>query len=972
MSRHRCPIGTNANPKLVQAAVLSHPETVKNLADVTNAGKDALGSMSWWQGIFIEVDGNENFHIQPSEFSAMASRFEAEIGPSPNDFKFAFHDVDKNRDGRIGIAEWEAYAKLVEEEFGRPRCLMAAWRFLGRRRVAPPKQVKNIFVHEGYNSDSSLQLLTACAKQDSDNLYDAVRKAIDQQADPNASLASAHCNGYTPLIFLSMATSINPGDQVANCIHLLIDAKADVHRESGVSGALGRLLPTRVAAQFQNPKVLDALLDYVDVGDRFQWAAGEHNEPVMLRELEKVCGLHILNQISRKSNYNAQATILLIMFASPLYGAKLSAAGARKLLNGEFEGIKPTGSGCCRADPNGRGLDGTTALMEMAKKGETETVKVLLNGRASPLQQDAEGATPLHFAAAGLHSGVVKALMDANADPSMTDHAGFSAWMMVGEEKYNQSNPGEEFLLKDNTAREVIFEMLAPMDVKEVLDLLNPTQWEELIEDGDDSDSLTKKLRLHESLFFDYRANTGKGRAPRTALLDRCAEMIMGFLRTDPLKGNMKMLTKYLLQATMGPVQCCLKHVRVQWATNNNRSGYDLKLKELVTDLLDGFEMDCNKFKREIEKDADENPKGACAALLALPSNSVDIPEEWQDDSYWEDAEHWRQVQKRQLLRFDPEWARNVKDGATCCLALLRLDRVKELSEYSGLLQVHHRPMELLLAEGYLKYSELCNKPFQDLMCKVVRNGAAKKSNVTYPSEYVGVKKLKRLSEKIRDARSEQGSLDWPGRSQEYLAFSHCFYILDTVRLSFVCNGDTQRDEVACCLDLVNVFKSCTLAKDKLQLLRLKNGFAEGVVAAGGYADVKLLVYADLGEYRAFDGTVIPLRIIGEVQLILHGYQTVKSRMHLAYEINRGSFGDLPEILVPTDTILPPDLALSPCSPSRVREDSTRSDGNSPVYQNTILPSSLQSAKQSAVNNYASDETHKAWLPEAAVMSRAV
>ena len=34
----------------------------------------------------------------------------------------------------------------------------------------------------------------------------------------------------------------------------------------------------------------------------------------------------------------------------------------------------------------------------------------------------------------------------------------------------------------------------------------------------------------------------------------------------------------------------------------------------------------------------------------------------------------------------------------------------------------------------------------------------------------------------------------------------------------------------------------------------------------------------------------IPLRIIGEVQLILEGYEAVKKRMHLVYEVNRGSF----------------------------------------------------------------------------------
>mmetsp|Transcript_25174 Transcript_25174/g.47399 ORF Transcript_25174/g.47399 Transcript_25174/m.47399 type:complete len:101 (-) Transcript_25174:34-336(-) len=85
-------------------------------------------------------------------------------------------------------------------------------------------------------------------------------------------------------------------------------------------------------------------------------------------------------------------------------------------------------------------------------------------------------------------------------------------------------------------------------------------------------------------------------------------------------------------------------------------------------------------------------------------------------------------------------------------------------------------------------------------------------------------------------------------------------------------------------------FKHCASETDGVQLLRVKSGFAAGVKGDGGYADVKLLCYADLGTHVAFDGTEIPLRIIGEIQLILEHYAEVKNRMHLAYEVHRGSF----------------------------------------------------------------------------------
>ena len=44
-----------------------------------------------------------------------------------------------------------------------------------------------------------------------------------------------------------------------------------------------------------------------------------------------------------------------------------------------------------------------------------------------------------------------------------------------------------------------------------------------------------------------------------------------------------------------------------------------------------------------------------------------------------------------------------------------------------------------------------------------------------------------------------------------------------------------------------------------------RSGFAAGVAGDGGYADVKLLLYADLGKHVAFDGTVSWRKGIGRM-----------------------------------------------------------------------------------------------------------
>lgn len=282
----------------------------------------------------------------------------------------------------------------------------------------------------------------------------------------------------------------------------------------------------------------------------------------------------------------------------------------------------------------------------------------------------------------------------------------------------------------------------------------------------------------------------------------------------------------------------------------------------------------------------DSEAKEACRALCGLEADIVDVPLELQDKHRF-----WKVVNERKLLRFDPSWAREVHDSASCFLALLRLGTVSDLSGFRHLVQCDHASMQEMLARGYITHSGLCNERFQVRLKEIAARVAEREGlKIRPPEGLVAAKKLKRLMEKTREAVEERGDMQWPGLSAKYVSFSHCFYILDTVRISFTCGGATLLDEVACCMTLLEELRQCTVEDDGLCILRTKSGFASGASATGGYADVKLLCFADLGTVPAFDGTEIPLKIVGEVQLILEGYMKVKARMHLAYEVDRGSF----------------------------------------------------------------------------------
>jgi len=603
----------------------------------------------------------------------------------------------------------------------------------------------------------------------------------------------------------------------------------------------------------------------------------------MVEEMQKVASYQTVQQAVRLSKYNTQASILMIMFASPIVGGRLTPLGAHKLIAGEFEDGNLRKGAC--ADPNAPGLDGTTALMEVVMQGDTETAKALIAERASPLQQDSEGATPLHFAAINMDLDMTKLLLGANANPAMVDHSGFSAWMLVGESRLGRQDFGQNIVVGQ------MFELLQPEKTPEEILQIASEDWTALLgANGADPDELKKSLRLHESLFFDphkVATCTSQGRAPRHRLLEGFADLITDLLKIDPLKGEQKKFTKYLLEATVGPrYNTSCKHVSVNWLDADNRAAYRARLTEANECILDRFAHECNVLRDDINSIARLKSKSACSVLCALPADAVSVPESWRKKDLF-----WQTVQERQLLRYDPAWAREIDCGARCCIALLRLGAVADLSEYSSLSYVFHKPAEELLAQGYVAYSELCNAPFQERMCAIARRAVKKHYlNVAFPESIIGVKQLKRLIEKTREARIESGTLKWPGRSHQYLAISNCFYILDTVRLTFICRGASLEDQAACCLKLFREFQMCSVQDDQACMLRQKSGFAVGVKSTGGYADVKMLVYADLGYHEAFDGTKVPLQIIGEVQLILEDYAKVKNRMHLAYEVARGSF----------------------------------------------------------------------------------
>eukprot|EP00931_Biecheleriopsis_adriatica_P087190 TRINITY_DN61693_c0_g1_i1.p1 TRINITY_DN61693_c0_g1~~TRINITY_DN61693_c0_g1_i1.p1 ORF type:complete len:1040 (+),score=209.01 TRINITY_DN61693_c0_g1_i1:29-3148(+) len=921
--RHRVP-----SSQILQSKMRVVEPSARDHLDLEAAeafGRKILGEDSWTFRLFEESDGANCGYLWPAEFAALGFRFEQAMEGFHGKFKWSFQIADANREGRVSFKEWERFCGTLVAIFGNTRCRIAAQRVLGSRKAEREtkarRKVKNVYIFDGFDADASIRLLDLCSKgYKNSNLVEQVQSALGARADPNTGLAVPTFNDYTPLMFLCLTRPGPNSSQVAAAIRVLVEAGADVHRECGQMPT-GRLVPLRFAARLQNQQCLQALRRYIDLGDVFHWAAGENAPDLMLTELERIYGSEIAKHVSKLNGFSNNASALLRIFASPIVGGSLTADGAEDLCEGKYDDgfIRPGD----RADPNSPGLEGRTALMQMCIDGSEDVVEALLAGRADLHQRDSSGATPLHHAACQAQHSIVRMLIAGGAELHSVDHAGFSPWMLVGESRCFQHGPDGRSVAcaeRDITA--------AAGDVKETLELLRPEfSPEELLDLAEESpeallatleghsvtlEVMEQRFRLQESLWFSPRMATKgafQGREARQHLLLRLSKVMIQLLQTDPLEGDKKLLAKYLLQATKGPdARAACGHVHVPWEEKDNRVPYRLPLMEAVKEQLGFYADACNQLRGKIDKaaasaDRDAEPDEislACQELLRLPSDEVQIPESWmQTDPFW------KAVQDRQVLRYEPSWARSISDGASCCLQLLRLgvpaDKAEAsklrqkpdacavtcLTAYSGLRQVQHAKMQELFGRGYVTYSNLCNKPFQDKMKQIAARARDAGADVGMPDKLVGAKRLPRIMEKTNDARIERAGWEWPGRRSE---LNHCFYILDTVRMGFSCRGDTVPEQVRCCMRLLDEFAKCTPEADGVCLLRKKSGFAAGVKGDGGYADVKLLVFADLGVHTAFDGTEIPLQIVGEVQLILESYEKVKHRMHLVYEVNRGSF----------------------------------------------------------------------------------
>lgn len=584
-----------------------------------------------------------------------------------------------------------------------------------------------------------------------------------------------------------------------------------------------------------------------------------------------------------------------------------------------------------QADVNRKNNYGESALHYASEKCSKEVVCLLLQHHALPNSQTNEGRVPLSYAVKKGRPDICRELLAGRADPGLHDSYGLSPWMLSSSADVEQ--------------------VLAPgIKMEDIMTRLEVgatpfCDWaKSLAQPGQSLAEALDMLRLSELFFFEP---VKLERTPQTQFLLRswlvCGQLLerTAFAETA-LNREEKQLLRYLLLCMRGPQKNTNKGI-FKWNHADNRESYRERCDTVVKGLFQNFEAQTQALRQEISECADGGDE-MCKEFAGIPEESYHVPagliSKWPE---------WAEAVNKGRLRMDLPGlipchqvvggVRNIDDGASVMksgmltfLSLRRLDDMASVQEYSEVVQgilgvkTGRLPHAKLNTRCQVAYAKKANDKFHRAVVSLLETAKGtteELTGITYmeaPSKKYArswEKTLESMHEdkqRQKDAAMElqqpdiktsmsllsatalsatsQSPIDmsyWSWLHPQYETMTHCMHILDMNRGTIVADGASVREQIKRLAVLRRWLLGRTLEADGAAVLREKSGYAASP-APGGYFDIKLFVMFDLGSFTSFDGMEVPLRIVGELQLLLGKMLSVKERMHVAYEIQRGSY----------------------------------------------------------------------------------
>lgn len=537
--------------------------------------------------------------------------------------------------------------------------------------------------------------------------------------------------------------------------------------------------------------------------------------------------------------------------------------------------------------------NGHSALHIAARKGRDDIIPLLIAGRSNPNLRDKDGWTPLHHASFNGMDEALQALLTAQADVTIQSHLGFTPWMVSALPTHS------------GTLQPASLKLIEPSDSisfsKKVIPIISNsalTPYEKL-EELFQLPGVTcnaANLRLHEH-FFSPKHGPNKVRLTKmweglasdlllrlrsgeadTAAPGECLSEDQEQERARRWRDQTAFL-EHWFKETRGPPPS------EDW-THDNRECYRTGLDTLITAEAAGFFQEFSEIYAKLQQD--EFGKTLCR----MPICEVLRPE------------YLTQLSAHPIL----SWIDTLDTkGAFYALANLNaLGPSKEINDqinnFVDLIYTNH---DFNSSAGFWSnvyklwlhhYAQMAQQDFQRRVLSVVNafNDKYKESeDLRADYCFAPVKSYERM--KVKEA--ELGVVNHTTHAGRWVASG----ILDVIRMSVTVN----RPRAAVIL-LNEFFRPMTLLENRIQLVRVVNNFHEEAETSNGYRDVVLNMYFDGGTRSvqrcsvAFSSTGtgavqdIHLSLVGEVQLVLQEFSSVKKRMHLITRYSSGEFDHKP------------------------------------------------------------------------------
>jgi len=775
---------------------------------------------------------------------------------SMRDLEREFRNRDADNDMELDFGEYSMYMDNIRNAVGVPIFTKVSDELF--KEMAAQKELASSY--DSVASDLLLEKTKAASMLRGDECV-FVDQLLARRANPN------YCDGEGNTVTLLASEKASAGVMAK-----LLQADADpASCNNDGDCALLR------AARSRNLEVVKLLLLPNSNGSDRQDAAAISAQ--MIRGMPEASEKEVRELITQKADLNIKdENGWTPLIAAVFWGRKDCVEAILRFSSGSATRLKVD-------IPN---ANGHAALHVAARKGREDLIPILIKGRSNPDLRDNEGWTPLHHASFNGMDEAVKALITAHADLTLQGSFGFTPWMVSMLPTHAGTlQPATLSLLEPN--EKINFS-------KKVIPILNsglrPYEKLENLFSLPSVSCNMASLRLYEQFFSPTHGpnkvrlmKMWEGLGRDLLLRLRSGETDLGpqygSLNEDQEQDRIrrwqdqKAFLELWFRETRGPP------LNQDWSFDN-RECYREDLQKVIAEEAAGFGREFAVMLETLR--ADEHGVKLCS----IPPCEV------------LKAEYLMQCRAHPIL----EWLESQDARATfnAMMSVKCLGSNSDINEsicnFMGLVSGN---ADFCTARAFWSniyklwlhhYGQLAQMDFQRKILAVVAS-----FNEKYDGEglqatchMVPVKSYERMKTK----ETELGGVDCATSAGRRVA-SH---LLDIVRLSVTVNNAR-----AAVLLVDEFFRPMTIFENRCELVRIRNGFHESAATASGYRSLLLNVYFDGGlrsversgvagsGFGAGSGSCeLHLALVGEVQVVLSGFLSIKKRMHVVTRYLAGEF----------------------------------------------------------------------------------